>query len=270
MKYLLYISLAALLFSCTNRDEHPEEDPSIAPPRSGIGAPVNVPFTLIAQHPHDTGAYTQGLQYYNGKMYEGTGDYENSSLRITDYKTGKVEKMHKMGTDKIFGEGINIFGDKLYQLTWQNNLVYVYDLNKLDKPIRTIPWPYEGWGITNNGKELIISDGSANLYFVDPASFKINSTVAVLDDQGPVQNINELEYIKGYIYANVYGENYILKIEPSSGHVVGKMDLPGLLQANEYIQGHTDVLNGIAYDSTSNTMFITGKRWPKLFELKLN
>lgn len=262
------LSLILLLSACNNNTD--KKDPQVAPPSYGIAAPVQISYNIIAQHPHDTSAYTQGLQLYNGKMYEGTGDFETSSLRITDYKTGKVEKKHMMGTAKIFGEGINIFKNKIYQLTWQSNVVYVYDLNNIDKPIKTFNWPYEGWGITNNGTDLIVSDGSANLYFVNPDDFKVKSTLGVVDNNGPVDQLNELEYIDGFVYANVYQSNFIVKIDPESGHVVGKMTLANLLQPSDIIPDRTDVLNGIAYDSTTKTMFITGKRWPKLFEVKLN
>lgn len=272
MKYILLIALATFsITACnnTNENDHPVVDSSLIPAYTGLSAPANINYTILAQHPHDTSAYTQGLQVYHGKLYEGTGDYENSSLRITDWKTGMVEKKHMMGAKNIFGEGINIFGNKLYQLTWQSNLVYVYDVNNIDKPIQTFKWPYEGWGITNNGKELIISDGTANLYFVNAADFKVQNTIAVVSNTGPVNSLNELEYIDGFIYANVYLTNEIVKIDPESGHVVGKMILENLLQPNDFVQGRTDVLNGIAYDSASKIMLITGKRWPKLFELKL-
>lgn len=271
MRYIIAIVFFSSLVSCNNNtDADPKAiDTSLLPKYAGLPAPANINYTILAQHPHDTSAYTQGLQVFNGKLYEGTGDFETSSLRITDWKTGNVEKKHMMGTDKIFGEGINIFHDKLYQLTWQSNIVYVYDVKNIDKPITTFKWPNEGWGITNNGKDLIISDGTANLYFVNPVDFKINNTIAVVTNEGPVDNLNELEYIDGFVYANVYQTNYIVKIDPESGHVVGKMVLENLLQASDNIPGRTDVLNGIAYDSTSKTMLITGKRWPKLFEVKL-
>jgi glutaminyl-peptide cyclotransferase len=267
MKYLISLLFIAASVSCNN-SENTEYDPAIEPPKSGIAAPASLSYTIMAQYPHDTSAYTQGLQYYNGKMYEATGDFENSSLRITDYKTGKVEKIHPMGSSKIFGEGITILNNKIYQLTWQSNLVYVYDITNINKPIKTLKWPYEGWGITSNGTDLIISDGSANLYFVNPEDFKIRRTVSVQTNKGPVDSINELEFINGFVFANVYTTNIILKIDPESGHVLGQMNFPSL-PANEQT-ARTDYFNGIAYDSASNTMFVTGKRWPKLFEVKLN
>jgi glutamine cyclotransferase len=269
-----YFLLAALvLFSaCSNRNND-TEPATTETPVTGIAAPQNITLNIIGIYPHDTSAYTQGLEIYKGKLYEGTGDYETSSLRITDIKTGKVEHKHMMGTSKIFGEGITIFNNKIYQLTWQSHVVNVYDLNNIDKPVQTFNWPYEGWGITHNDKELIISDGSANLYFVNPADFRIRTTIQVTDNAGPVNNLNELEMINGFVFANVYTQDYIVKVDPASGNVVGRIDLPGLKDQyfkNQVIADRTDVLNGIAYDSTSKKIYITGKRWPKMFEAYIN
>jgi len=268
MKHFITLLFVLGIISCNNSDKT-DTDPDIIPPPSGIAAPLTLSYNIIAQHPHDTSAYTQGLELYNGKMYEGTGDFKNSSLRITDYKTGKVEQIHAMGTNNIFGEGITILNNKIYQLTWQSNIVYVYDISDITKPIKTFNWPYEGWGITNNGTDLIISDGSANLYFVNPIDFKLKNTIAVQTNLGPLDSINELEYINGFVFANVYQTLNIVKIDPESGHVVGLMKFPDLPQ-NEKIIDRTDVLNGIAFDSASKTIFVTGKRWPKLFEVRLN
>ena len=235
-------------------------------------ATQNIGYTIVSQYPHDTSAYTEGLQIYNGKLYEGTGMETESSLRITDLKTGKVEKKHFYTDPAIFGEGIQVFKGKIYQLTWKNHIVYVYDEKNIDQPIKTLTWPFQGWGMTNNGTDLIISDGTANIYFVNPDDFKVKTTIQVTDNSGPVQNINELEYIDGYVLANVWQSDYILKIDASSGHVIGKIDLPNIKETYfpKEINDRTDVLNGIAYDSTSKKIYITGKRWPKLFELKLN
>jgi glutamine cyclotransferase len=268
MRKFRILLLPIILLACNN--EGSDKDSSIDPVSNGIPPPQNLSYTILAQHPHDTSAYTQGLEIFKGKLFESTGDYQNSSLRITDYKTGSVEKKHVMGTEKIFGEGITIFNNKIYQLTWQSNIVYVYDAGNIEKPVATFKWPYEGWGITHDSSSLIISDGSANLYFVNPLDFSVKSTIRVTDNKGPVNEINELEYINGSVYANVYLTNDIIRIDPKNGHVTGKMTLDNLLQRNEFIPNRTDVLNGIAYDSTSNTILITGKRWPKLFELKIN
>ena len=270
MKKFILPAVLALLLSCNGNQ--PDHDPTLPVPKepgSGIPAPVNLKYTVLAVHPHDTGSYTQGLQYINGKMYEGTGDFEQSSIRITDWKTGKVEQKHIMGSNKIFGEGITVFKDKIYQLTWQSHIVYVYGLNDITKPVKTFPWPYEGWGITNNGTNLIISDGSSNLYFVDPETFKVINTIAVESNRGPIDDLNELEFINGFVYANVYQTDRIVKIDPESGHVVGILNFAGLLPDMEKTE-RTDVLNGIAYDSARNMLFITGKRWPKLYEVQLN
>ena len=269
MKYTFALELVIFLAACNGGDK--TIDP-VDPDLVHKDAP-KIAYNIVTIYPHDTGAYTQGLQFYNGKLYEGTGDWANSSLRISDLKTGKVEKKHLMGSTEIFGEGINIFKGKIYQLTWKNNIVYVYDINNIDKPLKTFNWPYQGWGITNNGTDLIISDGTANLYFVDAETFRVKSTVAVTEDGVPIDSINELEYIDGFVYANVYQSDFIIKIDPSSGHVTGKIDLPGIIQKNApgYIPVPEDeVLNGIAYDSASKKLFITGKRWPKMFEITLN
>lgn len=264
------LALAILLNSCdTKNSNNGGVDPSLTTSTHGIPAPVSIPYTIIAQYPHDTSAYTQGLQYYNGVLYEGTGDYENSSLRKTELQSGKVLELHIMGSEDIFGEGITILNDTLYQLTWTNNIVYVYTLKDLSKPIKTIKWPYEGWGITNNGKELILSDGSSNLYFVDPTTFQLLNTVRVADNNGSVKALNELEYIDGYVYANVYLTYDIVKIDPESGHVKGRMRFDQLLSNAEKTH-RTDVLNGIAWDAEKQVMLITGKRWPKMFELKMH
>lgn len=276
MKNFLCIFCLVLLGSCNNGGEGSEgtgiDTSIIVPHKEGIAAPIKLSYNIIEEHPHDTSAYTQGLQLFNGKMYEGTGDFEASSLRITDYKTGKVEKIHKMGTSNIFGEGITILNGKLYQLTWQSNIVYVYDLKDISKPTKTFQWASEGWGITNNGKDLIVSDGvTSNIYFVDPETFKVKTQIAVADNNGPVDSINELEFINGFIFANIYTTNDIVKIDPESGHIVGKMNFDNLVpRGNDFVQGRTDYFNGIAYDSTTKTIFVTGKRWPKLYEIRLN
>jgi glutaminyl-peptide cyclotransferase len=269
MKRYSAIFALMILAACNNNDKTDGPiDPDIVPAKTPA-----IPYTIVAEYPHDTSAYTQGLEFHNGKLYEGTGDFKTSSLRITDYKTGKVEKKHIMGTDSIFGEGITIFKNKIYQLTWESKIVYVYDVNNIDKPIKTFTWPYEGWGLTNNGNDLIISDGSAKLYFVNPDDFRLKSTIGVTENGSQVYRLNELEYIDGFVFANIYETEKIVKIDPASGFVVGKMDFTGIKEKffpDRIIQGRTDYFNGIAYDSATKKILITGKRWPKMFELKLN
>lgn len=269
MKLLLLAFTVACLISCNN-DKNTDEDPTLVPSHGNIPEPQNISYSIIAQYPKDTGAYTQGLEMYKGKLYESTGDWEKSALRITDYKTGKVEQQYNMGSNKIFGEGLTILRDTIYQLTWVSNIVYVYAANNVQKPIKTLKWPREGWGITNDGTNLIISEGTNILYFVDPKTMSIKRTLPVVSYKGPITYLNELEYINGFIYANVYEQNYIIKINPANGYVVGVLVLDNLLRQNEKIPGRTDVLNGIAYDSATSSLLITGKRWPKLFEVRLN
>jgi glutamine cyclotransferase len=266
-RYSAILVLTVLAACSNNEDKNGPSDPDIVPAKTPV-----IAYTIVAEYPHDTSAYTQGLEFYNGKLYESTGDYEASSLRITDYKTGKVEKKHMMGTSTIFGEGITFFKNRLYQLTWENNIVYVYDIKDITKPVKTLKWPYDGWGLTHNSTDLIISDGTYKLYFVNADNFRLKSTISVTENGNPVYYLNELEYIDGFVYANVYQSDYIVKIDPESGHVVGKIDLPNLKQKffADKITNRTDFLNGIAYDSATKNLVVTGKRWPKLFELKLN
>jgi len=274
MRKYLSVIVTVFIISCNSAtSDQPTDQTATNPVVAGIPAPKDIAVNIIGIYPHDTSAFTEGLQFYNGKLYEGTGDYEASALQIEDLKTGKVEKKHTMGSADVFGEGIQVFKGKIYQLTWTNHIVNVYDENNIDKPIKTLQWPNEGWGMTNNGTDLILSDGTSNLYFVNADDFKIKSTLQVVDNLGPVDQINELEYVDGYVYANVWQTDYIIKIDPSNGHVVGKISLPDLIHQYApalYIEGRTDVLNGIAWDSTTQKMYITGKRWPKLFELTLN
>lgn len=264
---LLYISFIALLAACKN--EANNEDTNITT-TSAIPAPQNLSYNVVASYPHDTSSYTQGLIWIDNTLYEGTGQAGFSKLLKVDLKSGKALQQIDLPAQD-FGEGITKLGDKIYQLTYTSNKVYVYDA-KTFKKLQEFAWPHEGWGITNTGTDLIISTGSNNLYFVDPATFKIKNIVGVFDNNGPVGNLNELEFIDGQVYANVYTSDYIIRIDPSSGHVTGRMNFEGLLQKSgksvEY--GDGNVLNGIAYDSAKNVMYITGKKWPLLFEVKVN
>jgi glutaminyl-peptide cyclotransferase len=277
MKQLLPFLFIIFFIGCNNNDDSTTPDETPAASTTGIPAPKVLSVMLLAEYPHDTAAFTEGLFVHNGKMYESTGLEKQSMIQINDIKTGKTEKKYPIKDSTIFGEGINIFKDKLYQLTYQNHLVFVYNLNDLSKPIKTFPWQSEGWGMTNNGTELIISDGgrSGNLYFVNPEDFKIKRIIQVTDNYGPVDSVNELEYINGTIFANVWGRDHILQIDPSNGHVIGKIETSQVLKsfyASYPInwQDLNNVPNGIAYDSTSKKIYITGKRWPKLFELQFN
>jgi glutamine cyclotransferase len=222
-------------------------------------------YTIIKKYPHDTAAFTQGLEFYKGNLYEGTGEYGESQLRELDLSTGKVVRKVDLNK-KYFGEGITFFKDKIYQLTWENHTVFRYDTNF--KLIDTIPLPTEGWGMTHDNQNLIISDGSSKLYFRNPETMAEVRSINVSENGSLVNNLNELQYIHGFIYANIWQTDYIVKIDPSNGNVVGKADFTNLLKhQGEVVYDSNDVLNGIAYDSTSNKTYITGKNWPALFEV---
>jgi glutaminyl-peptide cyclotransferase len=265
---VLILLVAAFIYKSCKPDAIEPDGPTT--PIQSQSAVKNIGYDIIGEYKHDTASYTQGLEFYNGKLYESGGDFKSSLLQFGDAKTGNIEKTHKMGTDKIFAEGITILNGKIYQLTWQTHEVFVYNVKDITKVIQQSTWPYDGWGITNNGTDLIITTGGTDLYFVDPTTFKVKNTVHIHDNAGPVDSVNELEYVEGFVWGNVYQTRDILKINPQTGEVVGKMNFDNIQDPKDIIQGRTDVLNGIAYDSTSKTFFITGKRWPKMYQVRLN
>jgi len=234
---------------------------------SSENSPPANEVVIINSYPHDENAFTQGLVFNNGSIYESTGRYGKSSLRKVNLQTGEVEQIHNL-SDHLFGEGITILDDKIYQLTWRSKKGIVYDLDSF-KVLDFFNYPFEGWGITNDKKNLIISNGTQNIYFYDPESYKQVKKIKVMDRGEPVSLINELEYIDGKIYANIWRSNKIISIDPVTGKVVNWYDLSSL-QPQAKVGNKIDVLNGIAYDSESNRIFVTGKLWPKLFEIKLN
>lgn len=271
-KLLPIFSLLLFFISCQNSSS-PDFDTSL--PVNNIPPPSQIMFKVIAVYPHDPTAFTQGLEFHDGKLYEGTGEYNRSNLRIVDIRTGKVEKNYLIPDKSIFGEGITIFRNKIYQLTWKSHKVYVYNPGDFSHPVDTLKWDREGWGATNDGKNIIISDGSSHLFFVQPDEknrvLRVNKVLTVADNKGEVDSLNELELINGYVYANRWLTNDIVKIDTATGHVTGKLNLTGLLQQYDPNAPIEDgaVLNGIAYDSTSKKLYITGKDWPKLFEMEL-
>jgi glutamine cyclotransferase len=222
-------------------------------------------YKIVHTYPHDPGAFTQGLVFYDGYLYEGTGMIGESSIRKVELTTGKVVQKVDL-PPPYFGEGIVLWKDKLIELTWQSKIGFVYDRATF-KQLRTFTYNREGWGITQDGKRLIMSDGSATLYFWDPETLKEIDHLDVVDKGSPVEKLNELEFIHGEIYANVWMTDRIARISPATGHVIGWIDLASL-----HAQADTpsnNVLNGIAYDSKQNRLFVTGKNWPKLFEIRL-
>lgn len=265
--------------ACNNIDENSRSNTPAVAPGGTVAAPAMMQANVLNVLPHDTSAYTQGFLVYNGNLLEGTGGKDgypyNTKLIKTDLATGMPVQVKALDRD-FFGEGITVFKDTLYQISWTERKGFKYDpatFKKLGEfGIRT-----EGWGLTHDSTNLILSDGSSNLYFLNPATFTTERIVSVTDQYGPTNNLNELEFINGYVYANKYQSNLILKIDPSNGQVVAKADLTDLLNANKnkYFP-NTDfnngdaVLNGIAYNPATNKFYITGKLWPVIFELQFN
>jgi glutamine cyclotransferase len=216
--------------------------------------------------PHDSNAFTQGLILSDGKLLESTGQEGFSSLRRVELETGKVLK--KVDVPKpYFAEGIALLNGKIYQLTWQHQIGFVYDAQSFER-VGQFNYTGEGWGLATDGKSLILSDGSNRLRFLDPSDFHVTKTITVLDGQTPVNELNELEFVHGEIYANVWHDNRIATIDPQSGHVTAWIDLNGLMPAGE-LQDPEAVLNGIAYDQTNDKLYVTGKLWPRLFEIRV-
>ncbi len=223
-------------------------------------------YQVVNTFPHDRGAFTQGLVWEDGFLYEGTGLNGNSSLRKVELETGNVLKRHVL-PGQYFGEGLTIFQDRIIQLTWRSRTAFVYDKESFEL-LQQFIYGTEGWGLTHDGKRLIMSTGSSNLHFLDPSTFRYIGQINVHDERGPVGMLNELEYIEGEIYANIWKTEKIARINPDTGSVVGWIKLEGLLSADDYAQP-VDVLNGIAYDDENDRLFVTGKLWPKLFEITL-
>lgn len=232
-------------------------------------APVRVQnynYEIVRVYPHDRTAFTQGLLYLNGVLYESTGLNGQSSLRKVDLQTGQV--LQKIDVpSQYFAEGLALFNNRLYQLTWQSRLGFIYDLETFQVR-RTFNYRGEGWGLTHDGQQLIMSDGTNMLRFLDPETLDPKREVEVKDGDRPINFLNELEYVRGDVWANVWQTDKLVRIEPSTGRVNGWVNLSGLLTAEDR-QQPVEVLNGIAYDEAGDRLFVTGKLWPKLFEIKL-
>lgn len=267
-RWLLYLLLIGFVFpSCGDSDASADGNSEEA----GIAAPVVISFQVLNQLPHDTAAFTEGFTFYNGKLYESTGAPETPSNSGTwigevDLKTGKVDKKVNLGT-AWFGEGIVFMNDKVYQLTYTTKKGFIYDA-KTFKKLREFNYGSEGWGLTTDGQHLIMSTGSSNLYYLTPDSLSFGKMVAVQDNNGYVGSLNELEYIDGFIYANQWLTNNILKIDPATGYVVGKLDLSKQVAEVKAKYPGAQEMNGIAYDSTTQKTYITGKKWPVIYEIK--
>ncbi|MCM1151404.1 MAG: glutaminyl-peptide cyclotransferase [Alistipes sp.] len=253
---------AALLLACGGGSARHNASAST----EAAPAPTEYTYRVKASYPHPTDAYTQGLLYADGMLWEGTGQYGQSLLRKTDLANGRSETVARLPHSQ-FGEGIALLKGKLYQLTWHANTCHVYDAATRRK-IREFRYPGEGWGLTTDGEKLYMTDGSAKIYTVDPATFRREKRTTVTFEGQPVDFLNELEWIEGKIWANVYTTDRIVIIDPPTGRVEGVVDLAGLLPREE--QGpETDVLNGIAYDAATKRIFVTGKNWSRIFEIEI-
>lgn len=226
--------------------------------------PSPLSYSVAATYPHDTSSYTQGLLVYQGRLFEGTGQYGSSKLMEIELQSGKSLRSILLG-DSFFGEGVTIVRDTIYQLTWREKKVFCYTLDL--KKIKEFTIDKEGWGLTNDGQQLILTNGSGELFFYNPTDMRLLKSQLVTEEGSPTYNLNELEYIDGFVYANQYTTPYILKINPTTGEVVGKADLSSLVTQAQTIYPGAEVLNGIAYDSATKKIFVTGKWWPQLFEI---
>ena len=237
-------------------------------PVSQAGVPEYT-YEVVHSYPHDRTAFTEGLFYLDGFLYESTGIEGASSVRKVRLETGEVVQRHDLPS-AYFGEGIIHWKDRLIQLTYKTEVGFVYNLSTFETE-RRFEYPGEGWAMTQDGKNIFMSDGTAQIRIWDPETLQELRRITVTDQGQPVPNVNELEWVKGEIYANIWETDRIARIDPATGRVVGWIDLAGLLSPNERLAGPegTDVLNGIAYDAKGNRLFVTGKRWPKLFEIRL-
>lgn len=260
---LLVISIT--IFSCNNTGRGDNSSPDTE--SESTNRVKSLSYSLITTYPHDSSSYTQGLQWYKGRLFEGTGQYGSSLLLEADLRTGK--RIKSIALDRrFFGEGITIVNDTIYQLTWREQKVFVYTLDF--QKIKEFNIDKEGWGLTSNGKELILSNGSGELFFYDPTDFQLVRTQLVTEAGSPSYNLNELEYAEGFIYANQYTSPYILKIDPATGLVVAKADITNLWNQSRQLYPQAEVPNGIAYDATTKKFYVTGKWWPQLYELQFS
>ena len=267
--WIFFLGLLALLgavfvCSCSNLPESPVPKIPVDSTSSDI-IPVYTYKTVNVYH-HDQNAFTQGLVFQDGVLYEGTGLRGRSTLRRVELETGNILQIRELPA-QFFGEGITIYGNRIIQLTWQSNVGFVYDKDSFEL-LQEFNYPTEGWGITHDGMCLIMSDGTSILHFLDTETFQKTGGIEVCDANGPVTRLNELEYVHGEIYANVWQTDRIARIAPHTGQVIGWIELEGLLSSEDRSKP-VDVLNGIAYDAKYDRLFVTGKLWPKLFEIEL-
>jgi glutaminyl-peptide cyclotransferase len=255
--FFILLLVGVMVQSCTPTREQKAEVDSL-----------RINYSIRSMWPHDPEAFTQGLLIYNGELYESTGQFGTSWIGVVDINTGKATRKVEL-PNQYFGEGISILNNKVYHLTWQNKIGFVYTLKDFKK-IKEWTYASEGWGLTHDNHNLIMSDGTDQIHFLDTASLAIVRTVRVTDESGPVMNLNELEYIEGYVFANVWQTNKIMKIDPATGKVVGRLDLTPLANDARKASPKVDVLNGIAWHPDTRSFLVTGKNWPNIYILKID
>lgn len=266
MKTTTILLCAALLLGACGGNAARNRKSAAATRITVPAAPREYTYRVQAVHPHATDAYTQGLQYVDGTLWEGTGQHGASRVMKTDLGTGRTELFARLPRSE-FGEGITLLDGRLYYLTWQSNTAHVYDV-ATGRHLRDFRYPGEGWGLTTDGERLYLSDGSESIHVLDPETFRRERRITVTLEGEPVRFLNELEWIDGRIWANVYTTDQIVIIDPATGAVEGVVDLTGLLPQEDRTR-QTDVLNGIAWDAAGGRIFVTGKNWPKLFEIEI-
>jgi glutamine cyclotransferase len=258
------ILVLALALTCVQCQAGANSD---RPANTAANAPVpSYGYQIVNIWPHDSNAFTQGLILMDGKLLESTGQEGRSSLRSVELETGKILKKVDV-PEPYFAEGIAVLNGKVYQLTWQHHLGFIYDSQSFQR-VGEFNYDGEGWGLTTDGKSLILSDGSNRIRFIDPSSFRVIKTITVLDGKAPVRELNELEFVHGEIYANIWHDQRIATIDPQTGRVNAWIDLTGLMPEDE-LPDPEAVLNGIAYDQANDKLFVTGKLWPRLFEIRV-
>lgn len=259
IQYIFMLGLSVGLMSC-GPDKEKKQTTEVDS--------LRLSYSIRSMWPHDPEAFTQGLLIYKGQLYESTGQFGTSWIGVVDVNTGKVDKKVEL-SNQYFGEGISILNNKVFQLTWQNKVGFVYDL-KTFKKLKEWTYTTEGWGLTHDNVNLIMSDGTNNLHYLDTVSLAVVKSVKVTDENGPVKNLNELEYIEGFLFANVWQTNLILKIDPTTGKVVGRLDLAKLASDARKASPQVDVLNGIAWHPETRSFLVTGKNWPNIYILKID
>jgi glutaminyl-peptide cyclotransferase len=269
MRYIFIVMMISAAISCGSTNGPTNNGNS----NTVKSTPVPIyTYEIVKTYPHDISAYTQGLVLHNGFFYEGTGGYGHdsfkSSLRKVEVETGKVLQKHDLAPE-YFGEGITILGDKIFQLTWKEGKAFVYSLSDF-RLLQEFDYAGQGWGLTHDGTNLYLSDGTHVIRVVDPVTFKTIRTIVALDENSrPIMQLNELEWVKGEIWANVYETGWIVRIDPQTGKLLGRIDLNSMADDEEKQNQKANVLNGIAYDEANDRLFVTGKLWRRLFEIKI-